>query len=77
VEQVVQEAGVVAVTNTGVTPILISEQQYEKTKSVEGMKETDFRVGVIKNNDTNMFEAVLIPDNARYCIDGIASRYVC
>jgi len=59
----VQYRGVVAITNAGVTPIIISEAEANKTKE-EGVKVTDFRVGVRVNTEENAFEAVLISDNS-------------
>jgi len=69
VEQLVDLPGVIAITNTGVTEILISKEQAEKTKT-DGMKDTDFRVCVGVNSRTNKFDAVLVPDHNRneYCL---------
>jgi len=53
--------GVIAITNTGITPINISEEEATKATS-SGDQVTEFRVGVIVNTTSNTFEAVLISD---------------
>jgi len=62
IESRVPLEGVIAITNTGVTPIIISQEEVNKTKT-SGVSLTDFRVGVVVNATNKKFEAVLIEDN--------------
>jgi len=52
----------IAITNTGVTSIVVAKEQVEKTRG-EGVKETDFRV-CVGVNKTNEIEAVLVADGS-------------
>jgi len=62
VEPLVLLPGVIAITNTGVTPIIISKEEHQKTEEF-GVSATDFRVGVVVNE--SKYEAVLIADGTR------------
>jgi len=63
VEALVLLPGVIAITNTGVTPIIISKEEQQKTEE-PGVRVTDFRVGVVVNGNKK-YEAVLIADGTR------------
>jgi len=64
IESRIQLEGVIEITNTGMTPVIISQKEAEKTK-VEGVSATDFHVGVAVNPTNKKFEAVLIEESSR------------
>jgi len=62
VEAAMNHPGVIVITTTGITPVVVSEEEAHKVKAL-GVTASDFRVGVRVNKQNNRFEAVFLLDN--------------